>query len=226
MFTTALAVMCKDTGKLMKYRQLIHHPDPAVRAIWTNSSGNEFGRLFQGVGGRIENPTNACHFVRKEQVPPDRLKDVQYGKFECTERPQKVDKPNRTRLTIGWRGHCPDDVGTPTAEMLLVKIMFNSVISTRGAQFMTTDISDFYLATPLKRYEYLKLSLRDIPEEIIAEYNLHEKAVNGHVYVEVRKGMYGLPASGIQANELLEKKLKAHWSQAFGSTTGDRYNSL
>ena len=72
---------------------------------------------------------------------------------------------------------------------------------------MTTNISDFYLATPLKRYEYLKLSLRDIPEEIIKEYNLHEKAVNGHVYVEVRKGMYGLPASGIQANELLKKKL-------------------
>ena len=182
--------MCKDTGKLMKYRQLIHHPDPAVRAIWTNSSGNEFGRLFQGVGGRIENPTNACHFVRKEQVPPDRLKDVQYGKFECTVRPQKVDEPNRTRLTIGWRGHCPDDVGTPTAEMLLVKIMFNSVISTSGARFMSTDISDFYLATPLKRYEYLKLSLRNIPEEIIQEYSLHDKAANGHVYVKVRKGMY------------------------------------
>ena len=33
MFATALAVMCKDTGKLMKYRQLINHPDLAVRAI-------------------------------------------------------------------------------------------------------------------------------------------------------------------------------------------------
>ena len=73
---------------------------------------------------------------------------------------------------------------------------------------MSTDISDFYLATPLKRYEYLKLSLRDIPEEIKQEHSLHNKAVNGHVYVEVRKGMYGsLPASGIQANEILEKKL-------------------
>ena len=72
---------------------------------------------------------------------------------------------------------------------------------------MTTDISDFYLATPLKRYEYLKLSLRDIPEEIIAEYSLHKKAVNGHVYVEVRKGMYGLPQAGTLAQELLEKRL-------------------
>ena len=63
MFATALAVMCKDTGKLMNYRQLIHHPDPAVREIWTKSSANEFGRLFQGVGGRIESPNNACHFI-------------------------------------------------------------------------------------------------------------------------------------------------------------------
>ena len=133
---------------------------------------------------------------------------MQYGNFECTERPQKIEEPNRTRLTIGWRGYCANDVSTPTAKMLLVKIMFNSVISTRGARFMTTDISDFYLATPLKRYEYLKLSLCNKPEEIIAEYSLHKKAVNGHLYVEVRKGMYGLPASGIQANKLLDKKLE------------------
>ena len=46
---------------------------------------------------------------------------------------------------------------------------------------MTTDISDFYLATPLKRYEYLKLSLRDIPHKIIDKYRLQNKAVNGHV---------------------------------------------
>ena len=207
MFATALAVMCQDTGKLMKYRDLIHHPNPAIRSIWTTSSANEFGRLFQGVGGRIKNPNNACVFIGKDEVPPDRFKDVQYGKFECTERPQKIDEPNRTRLTIGWRGHCPFDTGTPTAEMLLVKILFNSVVSTPGAKFMSTDISDFYLATPLKRFEYLKLSLRDIPQEIIDEYRLHDKAVNGHVYVEVRKGMYGLPASGIQANELLEERL-------------------
>ena len=33
MFATALAVMCKDTGKLMNYRQLLHHPDPSVREV-------------------------------------------------------------------------------------------------------------------------------------------------------------------------------------------------
>ena len=92
--------------------------------------------------------------------------------------------------------------------MILVKILFNSIVSTPGARFMSTDISDFYLATPLKRWEYVKLSLRDIPDEIISEYRLYEKATDGHVYVEIRRGMYGLPQSGILANELLEEKLE------------------
>ena len=33
---------------------------------------------------------------------------------------------------------------------------------------------------------------------------------DGYVYVEVRRGMYGLPQAGKLANELLEKRLDAH----------------
>ena len=58
----------------------------------------------------------------------------------------------------------------------------------------------------MKRYEYLKLKLCDIPEEIINEYNLLDIATpDKSVYVEVCKGMYGLPQAGLIANELLEK---------------------
>ena len=56
---------------------------------------------------------------------------------------------------------------TPTAEMLLVKIMLNSVISTSGAKFMSIDISNFYLNTPMLWYEYMKLKLSNLSEEII-----------------------------------------------------------
>ena len=160
------------------------------------------------MGGRIKDPTNTCVFIHKHEVPSERFKDVKYGKFECTVRPQK-DEPNRTRLTLGGnRINYNGEVGTPTAEMLLVKIMLNSVVSTARAKFMCMDISDFYLATPLKRPEFVKLKLADIPDEIIAEYNLQKKATaNGDVYVRVQKGMYGLPQSGLLANELLEKRL-------------------
>jgi hypothetical protein len=47
----------------------------------------------------------------------------------------------------------PEDVGTPTANMLLVKILLNSIISTKGARFANADIANFYLMTPLKRQE-------------------------------------------------------------------------
>ena len=33
---------------------------------------------------------------------------------------------------------------------------------------------------------------------------------NGHVYIEIQKGMYGLPQAGILAQELLEKQLNKH----------------
>ena len=53
--------------------------------------------------------------------------------------------------------------------MLVAKLLFNSVISTKDAKFMTLDISNFYLMTPLKRPEYIRMKLADIPEEIIVE---------------------------------------------------------
>ncbi len=57
----------------------------------------------------------------------------------------------------------PDNVGTPTANLLLVKIFLNSIISTHGAKFAGADLTNVYLMTPLKRPEYAKIKLSDIP---------------------------------------------------------------
>ena len=75
---------------------------------------------------------------------------------------------------------------------------------------MTLDIKNFYLCTPLQRKEYVRMKLEDFPEDIIELYNLKTKAKNGAVYVAVKRGMYGLPQSGILAQELLEKRLNKH----------------
>ena len=41
----------------------------------------------------------------------------------------KKDEPNRTRFTAGGnRVNYPGEVATPTADMLVAKILFNSVI--------------------------------------------------------------------------------------------------
>jgi hypothetical protein len=50
----ANTVIHPTTGRLMEYRQLI--TDPATRDAWQLSAANEFGRLAQGVGGRIKEP--------------------------------------------------------------------------------------------------------------------------------------------------------------------------
>jgi hypothetical protein len=94
--------------------------------------------------------------------------------------------------------------------MLLVKLLFdNSVISTKGAKFMSLDLSNFYLETPIERYEYMRMRMADMPEEIIQQYNLRDKEKDGYMYVEIRRGMYGLPQAGIIAQNLLEKRLNA-----------------
>ena len=62
----------------------------------------------------------------------------------CDVRPQKAEV-NRTWLTIGGnRIHFPVECGMPTADMLLVKILFNSVVSTCGAKFMCITIKNFF----------------------------------------------------------------------------------
>ena len=94
----------------------------------------------------------------------------------------------------GDQTNCPFDCGTPTAELLTIKLLLNSVISTPGAKFMTIDISNFYLNTPMDRYEYMRMKLDMFPEDVIEAYNLRDKVESdGFVYIEVQKGMYGLP---------------------------------
>ncbi len=88
--------------------------------------------------------TNMIVFIHKNQVPRDRAKDVTYGLITTLVRPEKIDEPNRTRLVTGGdRVHYPGNAGTPTADLLTVKLLINSIISTEGAKFMTMDIKDF-----------------------------------------------------------------------------------
>ncbi len=122
---SANPVLDFDTGELLEYRQLLR--DPKHKEIWTKAGANEFSRLAQGVSGCIDG-TNTIFFVHKNKILRDRLKDVTYNKFVasiCT----KKDEPHHIRATLGCNLiHYPDDVGTPTANLLLIKIFLNSVI--------------------------------------------------------------------------------------------------
>jgi len=193
----------------MNHRQLRKHPK--INKTWTTSSANEFGRLANRVGGRIKG-TNTIQLIKHDDVPQTRRKDITYGSFQCNVRPEKIEEPNCTRFVAGGdRINNPGKVATPTADMLVVKILFNSVVSTRRVRFMMLDISNFYLMTPLKRPEYIQMKINDLPKEIINEYKLQEKVNRqGMVCIEVTKGMYGLPQAGLLANKLPEQHLDKH----------------
>jgi hypothetical protein len=57
-----------------------------------------------------------------------------YGSFVCELKPNKEEKQHTQLTARGDRINYPEDVGTPTADMTLVKILLNSVISTKDAQ--------------------------------------------------------------------------------------------
>ena len=72
---------------------------------------------------------------------------------------------------------------------------------------MTVDIKDYYLGTPMNHYEYMRIPVKHIPQDIMDQYNLHDLIENSHVLVEIRKGMYGLPQAGLIAQERLNTHL-------------------
>ena len=141
-------------------------------------------------------------------MPPGRT--ATYARTVCEHRPQKTE-PDRTRITVGGNLiQYPGDVSTRTADLTTTKILLNSVVSDNDAAFMTMDIRNYYLGTPLDRYEYMRFRLEMIPHEIRQQYQLDAIAVDGWVYVEIQKGMYGLPQAGMLANKLLKARLAKH----------------
>ena len=88
-------------------------------------------------------------------------------------------------------------------DLLIIKLLLNSIISTKEACFIMVDIKNFYLNTSLKRYKYLKLKMEKIPDDVIEQYKLKQKATSkGLIYGEVKKGIYGFPQVGWLVQEL------------------------
>lgn len=188
----------------MEYRDLIKRPE--LREQWLKSLANELGRLSQGI--RDIKGTNTIFFIPKSDIPPERRREVTYGRIVVAYKPDKLEK-NRSRLTIGGDLiKYPFDKSAPTADLPIIKLLWNSVLSTPGAKYFTMDISNFYLGTPLPRPEFMRLPVTMIPEEIMQKYDLAKIVDNGYVYCKIKKGMYGLPQAGKIANDLLVKRMR------------------
>jgi hypothetical protein len=118
---------------------------------------------------------------------------VAYGSFVVDIKDHKEEK-ERTRLTVGGdQIEYPGYKSTQTAGLTTAKILINSVISTLGAKFLVIDINNFYLNTPLGQFEYMVINLSSLPQETTENYDLIKLSQDGEVYIEIQKGMYGLP---------------------------------
>jgi hypothetical protein len=191
-------------GKKETVDSLIHGSEGAT---WRRSLSNELGRLAQGNDYNVK-ATDTINFIPQSEVPQGR--DVTYANFVCDYRPLKSEK-YRIRLVVGGdKLTYDDDSGSPAASLLETKLLLNSVISDakQGAQFMSCDLKDFFLATPMEKPEYMKIPWKYIPQDIRDRYNLETMVTaDNYIYVKIKKGMYGLKQAAVLAYDNLVHNL-------------------
>ena len=155
----ACPVINPDTGASLEYRHLIQWPD---KDIWVKALANNFGRLAQGVKTIIPTGKSTIFFIHPREILAH--KKVTYGRLVVDIRPLK-DEKYRVRITVG--GDKLDLCGyssSVAAFLATVKLLLNSVVSTKGAVFTTADIKDFFCASFLPDPEYVKMKLNMIPQ--------------------------------------------------------------
>ena len=108
--------------------------------------------------------------------------------------------------------------------MPLVKLLIHSVVSDNKS-WLTLDIKDFYLGTPLNRPEFLRIPTKYRPEQIISANNLQPFLHNQHILFQVNKGMYGLPQAGLLAQKRLIRHLALHGYHQTDATCLFRHQS-
>ena len=130
--------------------------------IWVRSMSNILGRLTQGNKYGVK-ATDTIDFITKNDVTI--TSKVKYTNCACDYRPLKTEK-HRLRLVVGgYKLDFDGDAGAPAASLIEIKLLHNSVISgfKDGARFMSCNLKDFFLATPMLIPEYMKINNKYIP---------------------------------------------------------------
>ena len=83
----------------------------------------------------------------------------------CDYRPHKSETYGIRLIVGGDRLDCPNDTSPQAAYLLETKILLNSTIADAhlGYHFMTMDLEDFFLATPMARSDYMRIHSKYFP---------------------------------------------------------------
>ncbi len=196
------------TGRtISSYKKLMHNP--ATAAVWQTAFGKDFGGMAQGCNKTGQKDTNAMFVMTHDEIMHALAsnKFFTYANPVVNYCPQK-DDPHQIHITAG--GNLINYKGNASvrkADIDTAKIHWNSVISTPNAKYMCLDIKIFYLTASLKYFEYMEIPLSLFPEWTQEQYNLKQLALDGWVYIEMRRAVWGLPQAGILANKRLNRKL-------------------
>lgn len=187
-----------DLGVPLTFTSAINGPN---RPQWEAANLEELIRLVDS--GTIQ-------AIHSHEQPVERRADTTYYNRQVREKLKDGVKSYRVRGTAGGdRINYPGDVTARTADLTVVKLLLHSVISD-DVHFMTADIKDFYLGTPLARPEYVRIPVKTMPDVFLDKYDLRPHIFNGSILFQINKGMYGLPQAGLLAQQRLVAHLAAH----------------
>ena len=139
-------VLDDKAGNSLEFQRIIKqekYRDVLIKRVTT-----ELGCLAQDIHDIPG--TDTITFIPKAEVPGN--EKVIYVRIVCKCHNQK-DGIKCTHLTGG--GHlivCLDDVSAQTADMTTPKLLYNSAIFNLVAHFLTLDLKNFCLETPLPLY--------------------------------------------------------------------------
>jgi hypothetical protein len=140
------AVLNKTTGHLMEMRHLL--VNLKYKKLWGISFIKELRHLAQGIPG-VSKGTDTIIFIQCEDISNKCKHEVMYAQV-CVNYLLEKEDPNCTRVTLGGNLlHYPGDCGTPTVNMITVKLHLNSIISTKNVQYYDIYLKNFYLNTPM-----------------------------------------------------------------------------
>jgi len=190
------SITMNSDGKALKW----HSASKGIDAEkWHLAADAEFDRLIE--------TTKTMHLIPWDQKPANRQASY-YN-------PQLKIKSNGTYRCRGTYGGNRSDYAGPkiaeTAELTTVKMLINACISDPDSEFMTADISDFYLGTPLDTPEYMIIRLDQMPEASRRKYIYDPSLIrNGCILVEIIRSLYGLPQAGRLSQQRLIRHLETH----------------
>jgi hypothetical protein len=115
-------------------------------------------------GGKRVAGRDTFHLTRYSDIPHHKHKEIIYMKVVCEIQEGKDDKIC-TRITVGGNLiFYPSNAGTNTALLELIKLILNSVILCKGAQFSTIVMKKIYLDKQMVDPKYVRIKITNIPK--------------------------------------------------------------